>query len=448
LTTIGCTIWNGFVSRRVIIVIAVFLGVIVVANIIILAVWLPARKSSTAKLESSKLTAAASQGSPMPAARNNTSPAQATRSAPVQSPGDFAVERQVMSSSGKLRVKYLRDRKSKLRRIVVEDAARPEASAVLWESKRTAWVLVSPDDQWIAVDERNATDGGGARLYHRSGNSSVQYAVAESAGPQGRALQDTVWQIYLNATHANPNTPRRGVTIDATGWENDSRKLDVSVAYLPAPDNPDVPEPWRCTYDVASKQVEPAPDQPAAGPDMVNGPTGDQDNSQLGATQEEGPGQEPAAADSSAKNEQDAKMDIADDVELPGEKFPATRLDELAVPDVNESSLSEITYAINEMHARHGAEFKDKKVTKQFSAFAWYQPRPGLTFDDIESEFSDLEKQNLKVLGRCRDAKLAAARRKSSPVRGQKVQEESTGEKILRGIQTWQDLGAPMPPHP
>jgi len=67
-------------------------------------------------------------------------------------------------------------------------------------------------------------------------------------------------------------------------------------------------------------------------------------------------------------------------------------------------------------------------------------------FDDIETEFSDLEKQNLQVLGRCRDAKLAAAHRKSSPVRGQRVQEESTGEKILRGIRTWQDLGGPMPP--
>jgi hypothetical protein len=238
------------------------------------------------------------------------------------------------------------------------------------------------------------------------------------------------------------------VTIDATGWENDSRKLDVSVAYLPAPDNPDVPEPWRCAYDVASKQVEPTPDQPVAASATANGPTGDQDNSQLGATQEEGPEQEPAAADSSAKNEQDANMDTADDVELPGEKFPATRMDELAVPDVNESSLSEITYAINEMYARHGAEFKDKKVADQFSEFSWYKRRPGVTLADAEAEFNDLEKQNLKVLQRCRDAKVAASRRKSRPARGERAEEETTGQKILRGIQTWHDLGAPMPPHP
>jgi hypothetical protein len=67
---------------------------------------------------------------------------------------------------------------------------------------------------------------------------------------------------------------------------------------------------------------------------------------------------------------------------------------------------------------------------------------------DAENDFSDLEKQNLKTLERCRDAKIAAARRKSHPVHGQQVEEESTGQKILRGLRTWQDAGAPMPPHP
>jgi hypothetical protein len=68
--------------------------------------------------------------------------------------------------------------------------------------------------------------------------------------------------------------------------------------------------------------------------------------------------------------------------------------------------------------------------------------------DEIETEFSDLEKQNLKVLDRCRDAKLAAAKHKSRPVRAQPAQEESVGEKVMRGIRAWQDAGAPMPPHP
>lgn len=422
-------------SRRTIAVVVVFLGALVIANIVVLAIWLPKRKSVTAQLA----TAPAVPGNPSPGASPIATSARSTVPA-----GDLVSKRQVSSTSGNLRIKYLRDRKSKMRRIVVEDARRPEANAVLCESKRTAWVLVSPDDQWIAVDERNATDGGGVRLYHRKSDSSVQFVLAEDGAPQGRGLQDAVWQTYLKATHADSNTPRRGVTIDATAWENDSRKLNISVAYLPAPDNPDVPEPWSCTYDVASKQVEPTPDQPTVGPEMASASTANQDGNQSDAE----PSEQEGAADNpfsdSAPNSETDEAEVAESDEYPGEKFPATRLDELAVPDVNESSLSDITYAINEMFARHGAEFKDKKATKQFSEFQWYKPRPGLTFDDIEKEFSDLEKENLKVLGRCRDAKLATAHRKSRPSRGERAHEEPTGEQITRRI--LQGLGAPIPP--
>ena len=445
---------NGAMSRRAIALVIVFLGALVVANIVVLAVWLPNRKNSAAKPQASNVTpVVASPAAFAPPGPNNSSPAGtagagAASARAGEASSDFALERQLTSPSGNLRIKYLRDRKTKTRRIAVEDVHRPGGSAVLSESKRSAWALVSPDDQWIAVDERNPTDGGGVRLYHRSGGSSVQYIVAESAGPEGRGLQNTVWQSYLNATHGEPNTPRRSVTIDATGWENDSRKLYVSVAYLPTPDNPDVPEPWSCTYDVASKHVEPIPNQPTVGPDMVNASTGSEDDNQAGAAPEQDSQQETAANNSFADNGDESAVDETEDAEYPGERFPATRLDELAVPDVNESSLDDITYAINEMFARHGAEFKDKKVAKQFSEFSWYKPRPGASFDQVKQEFSDLEKQNLEVLERCRDAKLAAAKRKSRPVRGQRAEEESTAEKVMRGIKTWQDFGAPMPPHP
>jgi hypothetical protein len=419
-------------SRRAIVVLAVFLGALVIANIVVLAIWLPGRKSGRAS-ESSNLTTTAAQASSAPAARNNASPARIATSASSPAAiayGDFALERQVTSASGNLRIKYLRDHKTKIRRIAVEDVHRPGGSAVLCESKRSAWALVSPDDQWIVVDDRGATDGGGARLYRRNSDASIPFVLAQETGAP--SLQDMVWKAYLSSTHADPNTPRRGVTIDATGWENDSRQLDVSVVFLSTPQNPDVPEPWRCTYDVASKQIEPAPDQPA--------PTEMADNS----TNEQASDQ----SETVAENAQNSETANAEDNEFPGERFPATRLDELTAPDVSDSSLSDITYAINEMFARHGAEFKDKKVTKQFEQFSWYTPRPGLSFDEIEPEFSDLEKQNLKVLGRCRDAKLAAAKHKSRPVRGQPVQEESVGEKVMRGIRAWQDAGAPMPPHP
>jgi YARHG domain len=427
LTTVECIICNGLMSRRTVILIVVFLGALLAGNIVILGIWLPIWKSRAANVQSANRTTVSSPATPSEP-KNNPPLAPAGTAAPSS---DLVLERQFTSQSGNLQIKYLRDRKTKIRRITVEDAHRPGVTAVLCEWKQPAWALVSPDDQWIAVNQRHGA-GGGVRLYRRGGTSLVQYDSVEGTGPQDSQLQEMIWQNYLRAMHADSGTPRRGATIDATAWENDSRKLDVSVVFLSTPQNSDVPEPWRCTYDVASKQIEPAPDQPA--------PTEMADNSANAQASEQSNGV--------AENAQNSETANTEDNEFPGEKFPATRLDELSVPDVSDSSLSEITYAINEMFARHGAEFKEKKVTKQFEQFSWYTPRPGLSLDDIETEFSDLEKQNLKVLGRCRDAKLAAAKHKSRPVRGQPVQEESVGEKVMRGIRAWQDAGGPMPPHP
>jgi len=398
-------------SRRALLIVVGAIGAIVVANVFILARWLP-RRADTSAREPHAMAAAAPSAS-----TSNTSAAQA--------PGGFAVERQVVSASGNVRIKYARDRKTKVRRIVVEDAHHPDASSVIHESKNNAWVLVSPDDQWIAVDERTGPDGGGARLYHRNNGSSVRYDPAGDSGQGGKDLQDAVWKTYLGAVHADANTPRRGVTIDATGWENDSRKLNVSVAYLPTPDKPDVPEPWGCTYDVASKHVEPNPDQSVTGPDVAEGSpaeSGGKDSAfaHVGET----------TGDQAAEGDEDEDESAA----LPGERFPATHEDQLTDADVNESSLEDINYAMNEMLARHGAEFKDAKAAREFSSFPWYEARPGVTNDQIEKEFSDLEKENFKVLSRCRDSKLAANQKKTRPVRGAPVREESKRDQIIRGL--------------
>jgi len=193
-----------------------------------------------------------------------------------------------------------------------------------------------------------------------------------------------------------------------------------------------------------SKRVEAAPDQLAPG---ANTAAAYQQGEEAGSPAE-GPEQEITAGNHASEDAQDSQAESANDAELPGERFPATRLDELTVPDANESSLADINYAINEMYARHGAAFTDRKVARDFSQFSWYKPRPGFSLDQIESEFSDLEKANLKVLRRCRDAKVAAAHRQSRPVRGENAEEETTGQKILREFRTWQDFGAPKPPHP
>jgi hypothetical protein len=417
-------------SRRTITVLIVLFAGLIIANVLVLAIWLPNRKAAVKPVTTSDLAPAVPGSNANQPAAVVSSPAAPTH--PAQPTSGFAIERQVLSPSGNVRINYLRDRSTKTHRISVEDAHRPTGNAVLYETKRSAWALVSPDDQWIMVADRGATGAGAIELFHRTNSAPIHFAPAPAT--DGARLQDAVWKAYLSATEADPNTPQTGATINANAWETDSRKLDLSVAYLAGPKNPDVPAPWSCTYDVSSKQVE-----------TVSSPNDDQAEKPANSEQQN---TDAEAVNPLADNSNGSPSEQSADTEFAGEKFPATRLDELTAADVNESSLDEINYAINEMFARHGAEFKDKKVSEKFSDFSWYQPRAGVTTAQAEMDFSNLEKENLKVLQRCRDAKIAIARRRTHSDRGSRVEEESTGTKILRGLRTWQEMGGPLPPHP
>src|SRR5207237_2543085 len=161
---------NGLMSRRAIILIVVFLGALLAGNIVILGIWLPIWKNRAANVQSPNRTIVSSPATPSELT-NHTPVAPAGTAAPAP---DLVLERQLTSPSGNLQIKYFRDRKTKIRRITVEDGHRPGVTAVLCDSKQPAWALVSPDDQWIAVNQRHGA-GGGVRLYRRSGTSPVQY---------------------------------------------------------------------------------------------------------------------------------------------------------------------------------------------------------------------------------------------------------------------------------
>jgi hypothetical protein len=89
---------------------------------------------------------------------------------------------------------------------------------------------------------------------------------------------------------------------------------------------------------------------------------------------------------------------------FPGERFPQTRLRILTEADVAGLDYADFQYAINEMYARHGAQFlKEAEIRKQFEGFIWYVPMPEMTLSRIDREFSRIEKQNRDLLARLRD---------------------------------------------
>lgn len=94
---------------------------------------------------------------------------------------------------------------------------------------------------------------------------------------------------------------------------------------------------------------------------------------------------------------------------MPGERYPETRLQLLGPADLMDMNLNDLRYAINEMYARRGAVFKNAEIAKSFTSKEWFKPRPGVTFQEIEAEFSNIEADNLRLLGKERDRKAASA---------------------------------------
>jgi len=91
---------------------------------------------------------------------------------------------------------------------------------------------------------------------------------------------------------------------------------------------------------------------------------------------------------------------------LIGERFPQTRLRLLSAVDLKGMSVAELRYAINEIYARYGAAFTNSPdIRRQFQRFNWYHPNPNITFSDIDQSMSEIEKENIKVLGQYRDAR-------------------------------------------
>lgn len=99
--------------------------------------------------------------------------------------------------------------------------------------------------------------------------------------------------------------------------------------------------------------------------------------------------------------------------DFPGERFPQTRTTALSESDVSNWSTADIQYAINEMFARHGADFPNKQVSSNFAQFAWYHPQLGVDLDRIEASMPNVERWNVQILGNARNARQNGGRTNS-----------------------------------
>jgi hypothetical protein len=90
---------------------------------------------------------------------------------------------------------------------------------------------------------------------------------------------------------------------------------------------------------------------------------------------------------------------------MPGERFPETRSRRLTADDLRGWNAETLRYAINELYAKGGYDFRRPEVKALFSSFPWYQQRlvRGRTQDEAAAHLTPLEYENLAFLQRVRD---------------------------------------------
>jgi len=269
-------------NRRWIAVAIIVVAIIGIANAFILLVVMPGRskaatnpppaaapvaaqKPASAPPSGAPATSAvaAAPANPAPVAAQPVVPAPHHPSPPPIQPG-MHVDRQVLTASGHLRILYLRDRQRGIREIAFQDAQNPSNQTVLADYNRNAWVVVSPNDDWVILETRDKGESG-VQLYHRVSDSPLKYEVPQELQAGGSGLRDVIWQSYLSDTQQDPNIDPRRVTIDATSWEPDSQRVTLSVSPVPTKDNSTPPIAWTCLYNVSTQSVEPTGDEVAEG---------------------------------------------------------------------------------------------------------------------------------------------------------------------------------------
>jgi serine/threonine protein kinase len=137
------------------------------------------------------------------------------------------------------------------------------------------------------------------------------------------------------------------------------------------------------------------------------------------------------------------------DRSMAGERFAQTRMRILTANQVQNWSDDDLQYAINEVFARHGRRYEDKKIAVLFAKQSWYHPRADLSNQQIEESLSDVEVQNIMMLHsvivarqenaeRTRQALIAQQRAQEAERARQQAETQERARQAAIAQQRWQ----------
>ena len=76
---------------------------------------------------------------------------------------------------------------------------------------------------------------------------------------------------------------------------------------------------------------------------------------------------------------------------------PTSTEEVIDLSDIKALSDEELRYAINELYARHGYDFKDDELKAYFEKYDWYVP--SIKPEDFSMElFNDVERENVETM--------------------------------------------------
>ena len=154
-------------------------------------------------------------------------------------------------------------------------------------------------------------------------------------------------------------------------------------------------------------------------PQVAPPTTSDTDKSQQEAVAAQR-AQAEANAEAARSNQQEALNATITEPDQHGEASPtpslptATGDGERLITEEEAAAMSyaHLRHAINEIYARHGADFSNQPaIANRFRQFEWYHPRIGVPMSEIENEFSETERANVLMLAKYRDQRKASGER-------------------------------------
>lgn len=129
---------------------------------------------------------------------------------------------------------------------------------------------------------------------------------------------------------------------------------------------------------------------------------------------------------------------------MAGERFALTRMRIMGTSEAENWSPDDLQYAINEVFARHGRRFEDKKIAALFTKLSWYHPRADLSNQEIEESLSDVEVQNVMML----HSVIVTRRQKADQAQlvavAQKKQQEAARASQEAAVQAQREAAAAM----